>query len=454
MALTIKALNNDTSFLLIFTPPIAPKKNVHPEQFPGAYTILVDPWICGPAEIIGKNFSRQEHSQPSCLASLTELPEPDLILISQSQPDHCHEQTLCDLPPETGSLILAPAGAVKKIKSWKHFDDDNIYCLKPYNPKKEHSVFRIEIPSFSPSGGPGEVTISLLEPRRDFTGVHNAIGITYRPPYSVLSLKTNSYFDIPQCEFMPPLPASPLSPTVSLPSSPLSPTLSRGGLLRSLSARTNTTFPSSHNNMEKTVSVLYSPHGAPYSCINPWATSHLIAHSALPLLALIHSFTQVDMPWYMGGNMATGCPGGLEIARNLLPRAWIGAHDERKVVAGLLTRGIERTDFEAEDVQRKLDEGLWKGSARGKTDVLTLVEGMEVRVCFGDKDPLEPRKSWVKDDIGKAEEKEKAGEENACEEAEKEMAKEKDNRGTKEEVRAESRATNESSAADYNDIGS
>ncbi|KAE9992555.1 hypothetical protein EG327_008569 [Venturia inaequalis] len=458
MALTIKALNNDTSFYLIFTPPMAPRKGLHPEQFPGAYTILIDPWLSGPAQIIGKKFSHQEHPEPTCLDSLKDLPEPDLILISQSQPDHCHEKTLCDLPRETGSLILGPAGAVKKIKSWKHFDNDSIYCLKPYNPIKEHSVFRIEVPSFSPSGGPGEVTISLLEPKRDITGVHNAIGITYRPPYSVLSLKTNSYINIPHCETIPPLPTSPSSPTISLPSGPLSPTLSMSGTPRFLSARANTTFPSPHSNMEKTTSVVYSPHGAPYSCINPWATTHLISNSALPLLALIHSFTQVDMPWYMGGNMATGSPGGLEIARNLLPRAWIGAHDERKVVSGMLTRGIERTDFEAGEVKRELEGGLCKEGCRGRTDVLTLGEGMEVRVAHGEAGSLEPRKSWVKEVAGAV--KVEEGETNACEEADREMAREKEKEKEKEKVavnekpRAESRGTDESSADDYNDIGS
>ncbi|TID14321.1 hypothetical protein E2P81_ATG09200 [Venturia nashicola] len=446
MALTINALNNDTSFYLIFTPTIAPEKNIHPEQFPGAYTILIDPWISGPAQIIGKKFSHQEHPEPSCLTSLKELPEPDLILISQSQPDHCHEKTLCDLPPETASLILAPAGAVKKIKSWKHFDNDNIYCLKTYNPKKEHSVFRIQVPSFSPSGGPGEVTISLLEPKRDITGVHNAIGITYRPPYSVLSLKTISYFNVPTCDPIPPLPTTPLSPTptptISLPSTPLS-------------ARANTIFPNPLNHMEKTISVLYSPHGAPYSCIHPWATSHLISNSALPLLALIHSFTQVDMPWYMGGNMATGSPGGIEIARNLLPKIWIGAHDERKVVAGMLTRGIERTDFEPDEVKRGL-EGV--AGKLGRTDILTLRAGMEVRVTPGEKEISEPRESWIKTAIDTVE-KENPDEKNTCEEADKEIkakSKEKDQCAgrVKEIPLTESQDIIDPSLNPYNDIGS
>lgn len=143
--------------------------------------------------------------------------------------------------------------------------------------------------------------------------------------------------------------------------------------------------------------------------------------------------------------MATGVPGGIEITRNLLPRVWVGAHDERKVVAGMLTRGIARTDFLAGEVQKELEGG------RRRTDVLTLLEGWEVWVGIGEGRGLEPRKSWMKEVVAvKVEEKEK----NACEEADKELAKEKEKSTIMEEPRAESRSTNESSTDDYNDIGS
>lgn len=147
--------------------------------------------------------------------------------------------------------------------------------------------------------------------------------------------------------------------------------------------------------------------------------------------------------------MATGVPGGIEITRNLLPRVWVGAHDERKVVAGMLTRGIARTDFLAGEVQKELEGG------RRRTDVLTLLEGWEVWVGIGEGRGLEPRKSWMKEVVAvKVEEKEKEKEKNACEEADKELAKEKEKSTIMEEPRAESRSTNESSTDDYNDIGS
>lgn len=97
--------------------------------------------------------------------------------------------------------------------------------------------------------------------------------------------------------------------------------------------------------------------------------------------------------------MATGSPGGLEIASNLLPRVWIGAHDEHKLVAGFLTRGILRMDFGAGTVGRLLEDGLWKDGVRGRTEVLSLRGGTEVRVVLDESGKVEPRKSFVKEGV-------------------------------------------------------
>jgi hypothetical protein len=364
MALTVKALNNDSSFLLIFTPPIAPKDVKSPELFPGAYTILVDPWLNGAAEIFSPKFSTQQHQEPSCVASLSDLPEPDMVLISQHQPDHCHQETLCQLSPHVRSIILAPAAAAKKIRTWQHFDFSCIQTLRRYKEKKEETVFRIEIPPFSPSGSPGEVTISLLEPKRDFYGVHNAIGITYRPPCSVLSLNMRSYVNLPKTPSSPPSQTRPMTPRV-------------------VAATANTIYPSPYNNHEKTISVLYSPHGIPYDAVKPWASTHLVSEAALPLAALVHSFVQVDIPWYMGGNMASGCPGGLEIAKNLLPKAWIAAHDEEKKVSGFATHGIRRKEFGVEEVKKKLLGEVYAAHPRlgTHTEIVKLESGKDFRIA-------------------------------------------------------------------------
>merc|ERR1712000_796917 len=100
MALHVKALNNDTSFLLSFIPSICPIDQKFPETFPGAFTILVDP-VAPTDQLDELPLARQ-----SSIVSLTDVPEPDAILISQALPDHCHEDSLCQLSPHVQSMIV------------------------------------------------------------------------------------------------------------------------------------------------------------------------------------------------------------------------------------------------------------------------------------------------------------------------------------------------------------
>lgn len=339
MALHIKALNNDTSFFLTFIPSIVSKDQKFPETFPGAFTILIDPWIVRSAEIIGPRFSHQELVGPVCIASLDELPEPDMILVSQTQPDHCHEETMTQLSPHTESLIVGPATVARKIMGWRHFSIANIHALKRFKRGKDDAVFRVEIPPPSPAGTPGEITISLLCPKPDFSGgLHNAIGITYRAPCCVLSPTSNH--------------ASNPSP--------------------------HRAFGTDYE--EKTLSVLYSPHGLAYNVIDSWAKSHLVQEAALPLLAMVHSTTIVDVPWYFGGNMATGCPGGLVIARNLLPTVWIAAHDAGKAVTGFTSSKIWKTEYDIADAQRELWAELEAAGSTRRPEILRIVAGETLRV--------------------------------------------------------------------------
>ena len=147
-------------------------------------------------------------------------------------------------------------------------------------------------------------------------------------------------------------PMSPMSPSSPMsPTSPLSPT--------SPTFRFSTLSPSPYapyNNRERAQSVLYSPHGAPYSLVKSWAQKHLVKESALPLTALIHGFDMIENPWYLGGVINNGLPNGCEIARNLQARCWIGAHDADKEVTGVGTRMIRKKKFGWEEIWRHLDE--------------------------------------------------------------------------------------------------
>ena len=81
-----------------------------------------------------------------------------------------------------------------------------------------------------------------------------------------------------------------------------------------------------------------------------------MATAALPLTALLHCLDQADNPWWLGGNICAGTLCGLEIARNLLARVWVGAHDEEKVVKGCAAKLLGIRKFGVEEV-RKLRVG-------------------------------------------------------------------------------------------------
>jgi hypothetical protein len=143
-----------------------------------------------------------------------------------------------------------------------------------------------------------------------------------------------------------------------------------------------TIVPSPNNDREKTLSVIYSPHGVAYDIIRPYATSHLVSESALPLTALLHSFDAVANPWWLGGNISAGSPGGVEIARNLYAKAYISAHDAEKDNRGWAVKLTQIVQSATEELKRLLEEGNQKKKL-ANTEVVTLAPGEQYRIEVG-----------------------------------------------------------------------
>lgn len=343
MSLTVKALNSDASFLLTFRPilDISPS----PEEPSNAFTILLDPWIGGTSKIWHPKFSISRQKSPPCVNSLRELPEPDLAVISQEKSDHCHQQTLTQLPRRGGkTIILAVPAAAKLIRGWKHFDPNKVVTLPKWEDprlRKSSNIYRISIAPLFPNGTPGEVTIAYVPQKKDLTGLHSAIGITYRPP-SVIN----------------PFQAVPLTP----PDSPRS---------------FQSTF--SQSSKDRTLSVIFSPHGVNYKTLEPYITSHLVSEAALPLTALLHCFDRVENPWYMGGNVCAGLPGGQEIAQNLCAKAWISTHDAVKETTGVATIKTVIQQYPKEEVESVVSPRSAKFPDRKLgTEAVVLQSGEEI----------------------------------------------------------------------------
>ncbi|KAM0803494.1 hypothetical protein BDR22DRAFT_801286 [Usnea florida] len=326
MSLTVKHLNGDTTFLLTFSPTESSLHTPPPPQYqqpPGTFSILVDPWLSGPTTMWHPKFLLSKHTTPSCIPHLSHIPEPNVVLISQEKPDHCHEATLRQLDPTSPiTTILAEPSAAKKIRGMKFFNPDMVHSLRPFSEKKPDSVIRFFIPPIVPGGTPGEATISFMPAKMDVAKVHNAIGVTYRPPSSAY------------------IPLPPQNPPMTPPESPTSVT------------------STSRIHAEKALSFIYSPHGVNYSLIRAYASTHLVSVAALPLTLLLHSFDRVENPWYMGGNVAAGSPGGVEIAQNLMAKCWISAHDEDKDNTGLSVISVKTRKYKTEEVRAMLRQEL------------------------------------------------------------------------------------------------
>ncbi|KAI1143378.1 hypothetical protein F5Y05DRAFT_368399 [Hypoxylon sp. FL0543] len=386
MALTVKHLNSDASFLLSFEPVVP--EFAHGTVSPRPFTILLDPWISGPSKVFHSKISISTLTNPACISSLSELPAPpDLVIISQHKSDHCNEATLRQLPARgTSTLILAEPAAARLIKSWKYFDQEKIRTIERWEDPRltgKQSVVRVPVPPATAGGQGGEVTVAFIPQKRDLAGLHAAIGITYRPPPT-----HNLRVHLPTLSKPPTPPATPKTPstqasnatsinTLAVPDGlllPPTPPVSPRSLRSVQSASTllpsparpslNVYFPRStsqsfmrpatSNGTTRPISVLFSPHGISYANIESYVTSHLVAEAALPLTALLHCMDSISNPWWLGGNICAGVPTGAEIASRLGARVWISAHDGEKEVRGLATGMLKTRRWKREEVEGAL----------------------------------------------------------------------------------------------------
>jgi hypothetical protein len=132
---------------------------------------------------------------------------------------------------------------------------------------------------------------------------------------------------------------------------------------------------------ERTLSVIYAPHGCNYKTLTPYITSHLINEAALPLTALLHCFDKVQSAWWLGGNICSGFPGGREIAENLCARAWISAHDGDKELKGFASSKLVVEKYEREDVESVISPRSEKfPNRRIGTEAVVLDVGEEIHL--------------------------------------------------------------------------
>ena len=355
--LKVTYLNADTSSILSFSPAANTSGllDVHPRPF----NIVIDPWLRGSTTILDPLFYTSTHSVQPSVTSLSDVEEPDIVLITHDKPDHCHRETLTTLSPNSRSIILAIPSAAKQIRSWDHFKAENTLSLPRYDSASSNNVYRHTVPATTSSGCPGEITIAYIAPGRDISGLRVAIGITYLPPQE--KFQDDSTMNPANQPSGSANDSSAFETTISL-------SLSRDG---PLSAKTG----------GRTLSVIYSPHGLPYQVVKPYVDSYLAAKDALPLSLLMHCFKIIRNPWYLGGMITTGAVGGSEIAIKTRAEHWVSTHDEDKNDCGFSINQSRITYFSVEEIQQMMHEAFQnEDAAHSIPKVFSLSAGQEYKI--------------------------------------------------------------------------
>ncbi|KAK4162072.1 hypothetical protein QBC43DRAFT_371751 [Cladorrhinum sp. PSN259] len=385
MAVAIQNLNGDASFLLTFEPVDDGRES---STFGTAkpFRVLMDP-----------------HLPESSLstASVLDIPEPDVIIITQHKTDHCNEATLRQLPAAgTKTIILADSSSARAIRSWKHFEKGRIFTIPEWetpHPGSQPAVLRVGVPPLG-YGEPGEITVSLIpQKHHSFSGLHNAIGITYRPSVTRLPFSTrrsllrphSSHNHLRRAYITTPSPLTSSHTTADLSGLPPAPSTTattstsyrslcsvRSALSLRSTARKGSSLPQPSH--DRPLSLIFSPHGIHYSSLHTYITSHLISEAALPLTALVHPFDTVEQPWWLGGNVLLGAPTGAEIATRLGAKAWISAHDPNSTCSVASKKFSKRTKRQANDVVKLINAVEGDGNPCSNTEVFCLAAGEEV----------------------------------------------------------------------------
>ena len=178
-------LNPDTSWLLqLPRPDDDDSGRVY-------FNILLDPWLAGGQSDVASWFSQQFHATPSAVPSIaavdhllheveslaTNRPPPaestcliDAVAISHEFSDHCHRDTLLDLPPSVP--VFATATAAKLIQSWRHFT--TVHAVAAF----DHDWTRATLPSLPPW-----LAITRLTTPGNVLYYHSALLIVFAPPH-------------------------------------------------------------------------------------------------------------------------------------------------------------------------------------------------------------------------------------------------------------------------------
>ncbi|RVD83863.1 uncharacterized protein DFL_005637 [Arthrobotrys flagrans] len=431
MPITLQHITADSTWLITLTSPHNP-----PSHTP--FNILVDPWIVGPSEVWHPKFAQNHHTTPPSIPSLTELnPQPDILLISQTKSDHCNEATCRQLSKDGSLQVYTVPGADSIVKSWKHFNPENVHRLRPFTSRKSGRVSRVPIYKNPVPSKLADESSTSNETNKD----KDEEDYTFETDPSVAAIVELAFLPALNEENAPTVPPlTPHSTNLLHPTIPTAHQVTSAITLSTVPSNISTspsTQSNSNNNAHTdspnqfpkkpapppkpsskksinlkqpgpkntlTDSLLYTPHGVP-----PSALTQYLYSLPLPLTAFLHCFVKVDNPKWLGGTVSSGLPNALKILTELKkirteqarlteepisPRSscstefplgvkyLVATHDEEVKLEGFCSHFVKKIKWEVKEVDEELkkvagDEALEgrKGKGLNSGDTEGKIEG-------------------------------------------------------------------------------
>ncbi|PSN71704.1 hypothetical protein BS50DRAFT_569347 [Corynespora cassiicola Philippines] len=316
-------LNADTSWLLQIPRPASAIK--HGSRI--YYNILIDPWFVGGQSDVARWFSQQWHAVESAVKSVAEVEElarqveilagglrtakgrtpvknspaepvtfVDAVAISHEFTDHCHKETLLEVHPDVP--VFATEEAAKLIAGFGHF--------RSVTTTPTFSSENLDWHDYSLSPLPSWLSISRLTASQDALYYHSALLITFATH-----------------PFLPNTPKK------------------RSSL--SIFGDDETPF----NTPEPAECVVYTPHGIPYTALEPIANAEPPLHT----LAFLHGLHDVSISAAQQLNL--GAKNGVLAQRLLRAKYWVATHDEVKRGGGLVSWFLRRKVWKLEDALKE-----------------------------------------------------------------------------------------------------
>jgi Beta-lactamase superfamily domain len=306
-------LNADSSWLLQLPVPSAFQRP-HCRTY---FNILVDPWLQGYQSDVSYWFSNQTHAIHSAYQTIQEVSdlawklEPhsqaecaiDVVAISHEFTDHCHRDTLLEVPASVP--VYAPDKAAALIRSWSHFatvNEPQNFGTGQGSGKTNASVY---------SALPSWVAIMRLVDPQNALYYHSAVVILFHA--SALPLHNSKRCDGSEAEDSESL----------------------------VSGAEENDDGQANNAVE---CVLYTPHGIAPSAV---AAIENTTSPRIRTLCLLHGMHDVVLSPVQQLNL--GGHNALQVQRILKPTYWVATHDEVKKGGGLVSYFLRRKVVNLQD---------------------------------------------------------------------------------------------------------